>query len=97
MGITVIKVLASKTACTLAGKPHAHLAKTALAEHHQEVEVSQLHAILVAVGVEAGCSVGRLAVGVLAWADLCSLDEEEEEEETGEHVIGKLQTHGLDR
>lgn len=72
----------------------AYLAKTALAEHHQEVEVSQLHAILVAVGVEPGCSVGRLAVGVLAWADLCSLDEEEE---TGERVTGKLQTHGLDR
>lgn len=52
----------------------AHLAKTALAEHHQEVEVSQLHAILVAVGVEPGRSVGRLAVGVLAWADLRSLD-----------------------
>lgn len=65
----------------------AHLAKTALAEHHQEVEVSQLHAILVAVGVEPGRSVGRLAVGVLAWADLCSLDKEEKE--IGEHVTGK--------
>lgn len=69
----------------LAGKPPgAHLAKTALAEHHQEVEVSQLHAILVAVGVEPGRSVGRLAVGVLAWADLCSLDGEEE---TGDCVM----------
>lgn len=57
------------------GKPRgAHLAKAALAEHHQEVEVSQLHAVLVAVGVEPGRSVGRLAVGVFAWADLRSLD-----------------------
>lgn len=61
----------------------AHLAKTALAEHHQEVEVSQLHPILVAVGVEPGCGIGRLAIGVLAWADLRPLDEEER---TGERV-----------
>lgn len=71
----------------------AHLAKTALAEHHQEVEVSQLHAVLVAVGVEPGSSVGRLAIGVLARADLRSLDEEE----TVEGVTGKVQTRGLDR
>lgn len=57
--------------------PGAHLAKTAFAQHHQEVEVSQLHAILVAVGVEPGRGVGRLAVGVLARANLRPLDEEE--------------------
>lgn len=69
------------------GTTGAHLAKAALAEHHQEVEVSQLHAILVAVGVEPGCGVGRLALSVLARADLRPLDEEEE---TGEQF-----THGL--
>lgn len=68
----------------------AHLAKTALAEHHQEVEVSQLHAILVAVGVEPGRGVGRFTVGVLAWADLGPLDEEGK---TGERVTDKRQTH----
>lgn len=66
----------------------AHLAKAALAEYHQEVEVSQLHAILVAVGVEPGCGVGRLAFSVLAWADLRPLNEEEE---TGEQFADKLQ------
>lgn len=53
----------------------AHLAEAAFAQHHQEVKVSQLHAVLVAVGVKAGCSVGPLALCVLAWTDLSPLNE----------------------
>lgn len=57
---------------TLASWPH--LAETALSQHHQEVKVRQLHAVLVAIGVEAGGSVGRLSICVLAWSNLSSLD-----------------------
>lgn len=53
----------------------SHLAEAALAKHHQEVEVGEFHAILVAIGVKPGGGVGRLALRVLAYADLSSLDE----------------------
>lgn len=36
----------------------SYLAKAALAQHHEEVKVRQLHAVLVAIGVEPGCGVG---------------------------------------
>lgn len=58
------------------GKPQPYLAKAAFTQHHQEVKVGKLHAILVAVGVEPGGGVARLAFGVLA--DFSSLDEESE-------------------
>lgn len=37
-----------------------HLAEAALAQHHQEVEVGQLHPVLAAVGVALGGGIGRL-------------------------------------
>lgn len=51
----------------------SYLAKAAFTQHHEEVEVGELHAILVAVGVEAGSGIARLAFGVLA--DFSSLGE----------------------
>lgn len=53
--------------------PWSYLAKAAFTQHHQEVKVGELHAILVAIGVESGGGIARLAFGVLA--DFSSLDE----------------------
>lgn len=56
--------------------PWSYLSKAAFAQHHQEVKVGELHAILVAIGVEPGGGIARLAFGVLA--NFSSLDEERE-------------------
>lgn len=69
-----------------------HLAEAALAQHHQEVKIGQLHAILVAIGVEPGCSVGWLAFCVLAWADLGPLDERKREQGTASDTSSRTQT-----
>lgn len=55
-----------------------HLAEAALAQHHYEVKIGQFHVILVAVGVEPGCSSGRLALCVLAWTNFSPLEQERE-------------------
>lgn len=70
--------------------PWPHLAEAALAQHHQEVKVSQLHAILVAIGVEPG-SVGRLALCVLAWTDFSPLDERERKQGTALDTTSNIQ------
>lgn len=59
---------------THTSKQWPHLAEAALSQHHQEVKVRQLHAILVAIGIEPGCSIGRFAFCVLAWTNLGPLD-----------------------
>ena len=77
------------TCNTLTAWPH--LAEAALAQHHQEVKVSQLHAVLVAIGVEPGRSVGRLAFCVLAWSDLSPLDGRKRAQGTTSDTISNIQ------
>lgn len=52
----------------------SHLAEAALPQNHQEVEVRQPHAILVAIGVKPGRCICRLALCVLANCNFSPLD-----------------------
>lgn len=50
-----------------------YLSKAALAQHHEEIEVGQLHAVLVAIVVEFGDGVGGAVRVLIARTDLGSL------------------------